>query len=80
MSTTMVRPSQWSDQQKQRIDEIVERRLLRERRAYEARIAELLGRHERERQMLRIEIERLRSERSIFQRLSERWFHHRKEN
>ena len=66
--------SRFTDEQQTLVAEIVERRLARERRAHARALAEQRARHQRDMQTLQTEIERLHSERSILQRLANRWF------
>ena len=60
--------------QQQHIDQLVERRLLRERQIFEHRMRALQDRHASDLAALQAEIVRLKSERDTAQRLADKWF------
>jgi hypothetical protein len=64
----------FDDAQKRHIDCLIEGRLQRERRAHERSMQAERNRHAAEVLTLQIEIARLQSERSILQRLTDKWF------
>jgi hypothetical protein len=67
-----------TDVEKQAIERRIDRRLERERERHRHELSAAIRaereQHARELTMLRAELARLQSERSVFQRLADRWF------